>query len=91
MTVHLPETLEKLLDLLKAKGVARFKTEEVLIELYSASGPPQELMPQGEAPSPEPDWCACGHSLGIAHGDAGCLYGCDTSKCQSAKPTVNPP
>lgn len=88
----LPE-LSALLDVLRAKGVTRFKGDLVLkvaerdctmpIELTLGAAlevPPLTAETATEAPQADADTCRCGHPL-TEHTNGLCLVGCDVEHC----------
>lgn len=85
----LPDTdlvaLGALVDLLKSKGVRRFRSggvyssgnEFVRLELEFE---PTIVDHPDAKPAPDPDRCACGH-MAHEHSNGLCLHGCEPEAC----------
>ena len=78
--------LGEMIDLLRSKGVHRYKSAELatnggeLARLEVELFPPVDDTPEAK-PGPNPDACRCGH-LSHEHGPDGlCLHGCDIERC----------
>ena len=91
-----------------ANVTLRFHGARVEVALTPApDGPTMQMVPEPQAPSAgpeplmadvageretEPDWCACGHSIGVEHNAVGqCLRGCEDATCASGPPADEKP
>jgi len=73
MTIPDLETLSRLLDLLREKGVKSFRCAEIELELGTSA---DSTKPQDQKPE-----CPCGHPL-LEHSLDGCKRGCAIYSCE---------
>lgn len=72
-----------LVDQLRARGVRRYRTSELELELGATESPsPPEMKPNAVPP----DACKCGHPE-YAHVNGLCVHGCDVEKCAPEETT----
>lgn len=77
-----PTDLSALIDLLRAKGVTSYRTDEIELHLGPLSGPGPAFGPhKSNEPVPAPDMCPCGHPL-LHHSAGGCIGGCSVEQCE---------
>ncbi len=79
--------LSALLDLLKAKGVAKYDgwcpldggQRDRVVVTFAPTAPPPDT--SREEPSKPQDECKCGHAL-AEHQDGLCMHACEEEKCR---------
>lgn len=81
--------LINLLNLLRAKGVARFEADGLSLSFHEPanvfSKKAQDFVfepgDKAQPPPPDEEQCTCGHKILTDHNEQGCLHGCALDTC----------
>lgn len=57
----------------------------VEMERHASAFAPAAVSDAPEESAPDPDRCACGHSLSIEHSESGCFHACGADVCNKTE------